>query len=207
MKNVSQLLGGMWFILLALVSAMGMGTHVSSISDLSISFLSRFCLAIFYCIIGYLILTRPHAKAQETRILPKVAAFVGTYMPWCVGFLPRTNHVGLEFLSTICIAIGSIMMLITIRHLGRSFSLVPQAHSVVRTGPYRWIKHPLYLSEELAVIGVVIQYLSPLSLIVLALHIAVQICRIRYEENLLRHSLPEYSIYEIARWRLIPCVW
>jgi protein-S-isoprenylcysteine O-methyltransferase Ste14 len=100
-----------------------------------------------------------------------------------------------------------IMMLVTIRHLGRAFSLVPQARSVVQTGPYRWIKHPLYLSEEFVILGVVLQHLSPVTVIVLVLHIGVQVCRILYEEDLLRRNLPEYSSYEASRWRLIPYVW
>jgi protein-S-isoprenylcysteine O-methyltransferase Ste14 len=100
-----------------------------------------------------------------------------------------------------------IMTLVTIRHLGKSFSLVPQARSVVQTGPYRWIKHPLYLAEEIAILGVVLQYLTPATVIVLVLHIGVQVCRILYEEDLLRRNCPEYSSYEASRWRLIPYVW
>lgn len=197
-------------MLLALVMALGLGTQISTISsvgDLTISLLSRLCLAAFYLIVGVLIMTRPHAKAQEPRMLPKVAAFVGTYLPWSITFLPRANHVGLDLLSSACVAIGTIMMLVTIRHLGRSFSIVPQARAVVQTGPYRWIRHPLYVSEELAILGAVLQYLSALSLAILAGHIVVQICRIRYEEALLRQTLPDYSTYEAARWRLIPYVW
>jgi len=106
--------------------------------------------------------------------------------------------------STACVLIGMIMMLVTIRHLGRSFSLVPQARNVVQTGPYRWIKHPLYLAEEIAVLGVVLRNPTPLTAVLLVLHIGVQVCRILYEEDLLRRNCPEYSSYEASRWRLIP---
>jgi protein-S-isoprenylcysteine O-methyltransferase Ste14 len=105
------------------------------------------------------------------------------------------------------VLIGMTMVLVTIRHLGRSFSLVPQARSVVQTGPYRWIKHPLYLAEEIAILGVVLQDLTLVTLIVLVLHIGVQVCRILYEEDLLRRNFPEYSSYEASRWRVIPYVW
>jgi hypothetical protein len=37
-----------------------------------------------------------------------------------------------NLLSTACMLIGMIMMLVTIRHLGRSFSLVPQARLVCK---------------------------------------------------------------------------
>ena len=78
---------------------------------------------------------------------------------------------------------------------------------MVQTGPYRWIKHPLYLSEEIVVLGVVLLYLTPGTVILLILHIGVQVCRILYEEDLLRRNFPDYSSYEASRWRLIPYVW
>ena len=78
---------------------------------------------------------------------------------------------------------------------------------MVQTGPYRWIKHPLYLAEEIAILGVVLQYLTPVTVILFVLHIGVQVCRIRYEEDLLRRNCPEYSSYEASRWRLIPYIW
>ncbi len=112
-----------------------------------------------------------------------------------------------NLLSTACVLIGMIMMLVTIRHLGRAFSLVPQARSVVQTGPYRWVKHPLYLSEEIVILGVVLQYLTPVTVLVLIVHIGIQVCRILYEEDLLRRNFPEYSSYEASRWRVIPYVW
>jgi protein-S-isoprenylcysteine O-methyltransferase Ste14 len=128
-------------------------------------------------------------------------------MPWTITLFGKTDQALPNLVSTACVLIGIIMMLITIRHLGRSFSLVPQARAVVQTGPYRWIKHPLYLAEEIAFLGVVLQYLSPATVIVLMLHICVQVCRILYEEDLLRRTCPEYSSYEASRWRLIPYVW
>jgi hypothetical protein len=52
-----------------------------------------------------------------------------------------------------------------------------------------------------------LQDLTPVTVIVLVLHIGVQVCRILYEEDLLRRNCPEYSSYEASRWRLIPCIW
>ena len=198
-----QLLGSMWFMLLALCVAIRIG----SFTDPWPSLLSSFCLAIFYMLLALLILTRSPAKAQAKGRLPRIAAFVGTYMPWTIAFFGETDKALPNLASTACVLIGMIMMLITIRHLGRSFSLVPQARNVVQTGPYRWIKHPLYLAEEIAVLGVVLRNPTPLTAVLLVLHIGVQICRIYYEEDLLRRSCPEYSSYEASRWRVVPYVW
>jgi protein-S-isoprenylcysteine O-methyltransferase Ste14 len=203
-ERMMQLFGGMWFMLLALVVAIKIG---ASLTDPWPSLLSNFCLAIFYTLLTVLIMTRPPAKAQAAGLLPRIAAFVGSYMPWTITFFGKTDQALPNLLSTACVLIGMIMMLVTIRHLGRAFSLVPQARSVVQTGPYRWIKHPLYLSEEIVILGVVLQYLTPITVILLILHIGVQVCRILYEEDLLRRNFPEYSSYEASRWRLIPYVW
>jgi protein-S-isoprenylcysteine O-methyltransferase Ste14 len=199
-----RLLGGMWFMLLALCVASKIG---SSLTDAWPSLVSSFCLASFYMLLALLIITRSPAKAQADGVLPRIAAFVGSYLPWTITFFGQTDQALPNLLSTACVLIGMIMMLVTIRHLGRSFSLVPQARSVVQTGPYRWIKHPLYLSEEIAILGVGLQHLTPVTVIVLVLHFGVQVCRIRYEEDLLRRTCPEYSSYEASRWRLIPYVW
>ena len=202
--RMMRLFGGVWFMLLALCVAIKIG---ASLTDSWPSLLSSFCLASFYMLVALLIMTRLPAKAQADGLLPRVAAFVGSYLPWTITFFGKTEQTLPNLLSTACVLIGVIMTLVTIRHLGRSFSLVPQARSVVQTGPYRWIKHPLYLSEEIAVLGVVLQYLTPVTVIVLVLHFGVQVCRILYEEDLLRRNCPEYSSYEASRWRLIPYVW
>jgi protein-S-isoprenylcysteine O-methyltransferase Ste14 len=202
--RMMRLFGGLWFMLLAFCLAIKIG---ASLGDPWPSLLSRFCLASFYMLLGLLIVTRTPAKAQAHGLMPIIAAFVGTYLPWTIPFFGKTDQALPNLASTACVLIGMIMMLVTIRHLGRSFSLVPQARSVVQTGPYRWIKHPLYFSEEIAVLGAALQYLTPLTVIVLVLHIGIQVRRILYEEDLLRRTCPEYSGYEASRWRLIPYVW
>src|SRR6202008_896296 len=199
-----RLLGGMWFMLLALCVA---SKIAASLTDPWPPLVSSFCLASFYMLLALLIITRSPAKAQADGVLPRIAAFVGSYLPWTITFFGQTDQALPNLLSTACVLIGMIMMLVTIRYLGRSFSLVPQARNVVQTGPYRWIKHPLYLAEEIAVLGVVLRNLTPLTVGLLVLHIGVQICRIYYEEDLLRRNCPEYSSYEASRWRLIPYVW
>lgn len=199
-----QLFGGIWFMLLALGVAINIG---SSADKPWPSLLSSVCLATFYVLLALLTMTRSPAKAQADGVLPRIAAFVGTYMPWTIAFFGKTDQALPNLASTACVLIGMIMMLITIRHLGRSFSLVPQARNVVQTGPYRWIKHPLYLAEEIAVLGVMLRNPTPLTAVLLVLHIGVQVCRIYYEEDLLRRNCPEYSCYEASRWRLIPHVW
>ncbi|PDT76899.1 methyltransferase [Bradyrhizobium sp. C9] len=202
--RIMRLMGSAWFLLLGFTVTFKLG---ASAGEPWPSIVSSLCLAVFYLMLAVLVLTRAPAKAQAEGLLPRIAAFVGTYWPWTITFFARTDGAVPNLASTVCVLTGMIMILVTIRHLGRSFSLVPQARSVVQTGPYRWIKHPLYLSEEIVFLGVVLQHLSLVTVTLLILHVAIQVRRILYEEDVLRRNLPEYSGYEASRWRLIPYVW
>jgi protein-S-isoprenylcysteine O-methyltransferase Ste14 len=210
----TRLLGSLWFLLLAAVTAkaawLGMTPHDSVVWSLERwpFVVSRICLAIFYLGLWALIIFRPPAVAQSDGLLPALTAIVGTYLPWSIPLMGHARHSELLSLSSaVGLLVGGILMIVTLAHLGRSFSLVPQARRVVSAGPYRWIRHPLYLSEGIAIMATALQYLSLLVALVLVALAAVQIRRILYEEELLGRTLPEYADYERSRWRLIPFVW
>ena len=84
-----RLFGGMWFMLLALCVAIKIG---ASLTDPWPSLLSSFCLASFYMLLALLIMTRSPAKAQADGLLPRIAAFVGTYLPWTITFFGKTDQ-------------------------------------------------------------------------------------------------------------------
>src|SRR5258708_5867571 len=208
-----RMLGSAWFLLLAAVIAQGTISELNragalaSYADWAV-LLSRSCQIAFYLILWWLIVTRPPAVARSDGFMPSLAAFAGTYMPWSISLVGQGEHsVVLNLLSAVCLIAGMLLAVFTVLHLGRSFSLIPQARRVVQVGPYRWIRHPLYLSEEIAVLGTVLQVFSIGALVMLLAHIAVQIRRILYEEKLLRQALPEYRADEASRWRLLPGIW
>jgi protein-S-isoprenylcysteine O-methyltransferase Ste14 len=124
-----------------------------------------------------------------------------------VFFAALTNSALLNLISSVCVIAGMALAIFTVLHLGKAFSLVPQARMLVRSGPYRWLRHPLYVCEEIAVFGTLLQFLSPITALMFVTHIGIQVCRIVYEERLLRENLPEFREYAATTWRLIPLVW
>jgi protein-S-isoprenylcysteine O-methyltransferase Ste14 len=98
-------------------------------------------------------------------------------------------------------------MVAVLLNLGRSFSIIPQARALVTTGPYAIVRHPLYLAEEIAIVGAVVQFYSPAALILLAVHIGLQLMRISFEEELLSQAFPDYGSYAGRTPRLIPYFW
>jgi protein-S-isoprenylcysteine O-methyltransferase Ste14 len=202
--STARALGALWF--LALAVAMAWPNPAAPMTTPAI--LAKSCIALFYLILWWLLIVRPPAKAEASGIAPRIAAFAGTYMPWTTPFLCKpVDSASLDLLSASVSLVGMAMVIVTIVHLGKAFSLVPQARTVVRSGPYRWLRHPLYLSEEIAVFGMALHYSSLTAFAILAGHIGLQVRRIYYEEALLRRSFPQYDHYAASTWRLVPFLW
>jgi len=77
----------------------------------------------------------------------------------------------------------------------------------VTTGAYSVVRHPLYLAEAVASLGIAILFLSPWAITIFITQLAWQLARIHYEEKVLRENFPEYEAYAKRTKRLIPRVY
>lgn len=95
--------------------------------------------------------------------------------------------------------------------LGRFFQYsigIQSGHTVVTTGPYRFVRHPSYTGLALGVIGYALACGDVWSLIAAAALAGLGLTvRIRVEEHQLRESLgADYDEFAASRKRLIPGV-
>lgn len=203
----TRMAGSAWFLLLAVFAAKSLWDarlHAEDFHTL-LSIVARICLVLFYLAVWALLIVRRPVAGRARGLFPGVAAFMGTYLPIAIPLLGHaTGSSTLLMLSSLFLVAGLIFMLITLFHLGRSFSIVPQARQIVRTGPYRWVRHPLYLAEAIATFGSVLQFLSIASIAIFAVQLAFQCVRILYEEQVLADTLPDYTGYSAEKWRLVP---
>ena len=79
---------------------------------------------------------------------------------------------------------------------------------VIDTGPYRFVRHPGYVSALLLFIGMALAFGSFWALIPAVIASAVLVLRTAWEDQLLHAGLPGYADYAArVRWRLIPGLW
>lgn len=85
---------------------------------------------------------------------------------------------------------------------------VEEGQKVISTGPYRWVRHPLYSGSAVMMLFTPLALGSYVSLPFFALLIPIYVVRLLNEEKVLRHELPGYAKYcEETRYRLVPHVW
>jgi len=93
--------------------------------------------------------------------------------------------------------------------LGRSFGVLPATRGLVTRGPYRVVRHPIYLGYLIGHVGFLLSNFSLQNVLVLALLYAAQTVRMVREEAVLKRGEqgPGYIAYCAAvRWRIVPFV-
>jgi len=81
-------------------------------------------------------------------------------------------------------------------------------HRVISTGPYAFVRHPMYSGMMLFFIGVPLLLGSWWGVAMLPLFVGLFAIRMRIEERTLVEGLPGYADYQAqVRYRLVPGLW
>jgi protein-S-isoprenylcysteine O-methyltransferase Ste14 len=162
----------------------------------------------FFVLLAAMAVVRGRAREKARGVEPRISALVGTFLVCAVALFPRRElSVGAEIAATTLILVGTALGAYVLTQLGRSFSVMAEARRLVTSGVYRIVRHPLYVAEEIAVIGLVIQFLSYQTLLLVAVHAGFQLRRMRNEEAILVSTFPEYGDYKEKTARLIPGIY
>lgn len=150
--------------------------------------------------------TRPVRKARGME--PRISALIGTFLLTVVVLFPRRDLSMIAGLvSALLTLTGNAFAVLVLTQLRGSFSIMAEARELVTAGVYRFVRHPLYLAEEIAAIGVVMQFFSPWTALILAVQIGFQLRRMRNEEVILAAIFPEYLAYSKKTARILPGIY
>ena len=159
----------------------------------------------FYLMIVSFYLVRRQATSTTPSIAARVLAVVATFTPFFVPLLTRpVADVTTLVVPSFLLFAGMAWSLWSVRHLGRNVSIVAQSRELTRSGPYRLVRHPLYLGEFVATIGIVLAGFTWAALGVLAVLATLQVYRSVKEEEVLSEAFPEYADYRLTTARLVP---
>jgi len=108
------------------------------------------------------------------------------------------------------IALGFLFIFFVFREnsYGASTIQVTEGQTVIATGPYAFVRHPMYAGALVMLIGTPLALGSWWGLFALLLISPVLIWRLLDEERFLRQNLPGYTEYQTkVKYRLLPLIW
>jgi protein-S-isoprenylcysteine O-methyltransferase Ste14 len=154
--------------------------------------------------------TEGHLLQSFGLMFAIIAAFVLPHLPPfdLVNFAP--THLLLSTAGLIMCIAGMALLVSGRQHLGANWSQTVAAkdeHELVTSGPYRYIRHPMYAGGFVACIGSAIVAGGPFVFLLLFLG-TLFLWRVHAEDKLMAQQFPtEYPAYMKRTKALIPFVW
>ena len=162
----------------------------------------------FLMLLGVTVVIRKPPVGRMRGVEPRISALTGTFLIMAIALFPRRElSLPLGIASTLLILTGEGFAIVILMQLRSSFSIMPEARELITSGLYRFVRHPLYLAEEVAAVGSVMQFLSAWTVMLFVLHIAFQLRRIWNEEAVLSQVFPEYSMYKVKTSQVLPGIY
>lgn len=153
--------------------------------------------------IQQLVRLRPIAKSES--LLPRIGALIAVCVPLAFPLLQRAPSNPLFDAAAVIISVvANAMSVVIVSFLGRSLSVMPEARQLKRSGPYAFVRHPLYLCEMIGTGAVALQYRSLPAAGLLLAAIALQLARGRWEEEVLARAFAEFAPYRAQTPFIIP---
>ena len=150
-------------------------------------------------------------KAQKIIMSLASAGFIGMLV------VPGLDHrFGWSHVPLFLVLVGDVMaagffgvafLVFRVNPYSAATVEIAEGQKVISTGPYAFIRHPMYAGGWLLFVGSPLALGSWWGLVPFAAALPALIWRLLDEEKLLKKNLPGYTEYcERVRWRMIPGV-
>jgi protein-S-isoprenylcysteine O-methyltransferase Ste14 len=152
------------------------------------------------------LLFRRAAQQISSRPMDYVIAAAGTLLP-LAALPPSANPIAPMWLCVLLLMAGLLLHLAAKLSLRRSFGIVAADRGIKVEGPYRFVRHPMYLGYILVHLALLLA--GPLwwNAAVFAVTWIAFLLRISAEERVLSHNAEYRAFQGKTRFRLIPGVY
>ncbi|MBO0865255.1 MAG: isoprenylcysteine carboxylmethyltransferase family protein [Mycobacterium sp.] len=124
------------------------------------------------------------------------------------GWSPVPTAICLAGNVLVAVGLGVVALVVIQNNHAATTVRVEAGQTVVSTGLYGLVRHPMYTGNVIMMVGLPLALGSYWGLAFLVPGLIVLASRIRDEEKLLREELKGYREYtQKVRYRLVPCMW
>ena len=175
---------------------------------------SAFSFADWIYVSGHLLvlgiaIMRPRPEVQDLSLSSSIAVVVSyaypyaqvVYLKWSPG-TPMWPLIG-----SILVLLGACLSFASLISLGRWFGVWPAFRGLTMRGPYRLIRHPMYLAYILQDIGYNLYEYNFGTVLLVMVGWASLFYRIRAEERILSQNAGWSDYVALVRYRLLPGLW
>jgi len=154
-------------------------------------------------------LTRPAPTMRDYSIPSSIAVGVAYLYPYAQVIWLRwaPGNVTSPAAGLVLVILAAGLSLVSLLTIGRLFGVRPALRGLVTRGPYRLVRHPIYLSYVIADIGYNLQEWNSGTIALVLAGWASLVYRIKAEERLLSHHSGWQTYAASVRSRLLPRVW
>jgi protein-S-isoprenylcysteine O-methyltransferase Ste14 len=157
----------------------------------------------------------PRAESEPAQKIIMVFAMLGFIAMLVV---PALDHrfrwssvpASVSVLANVLIALAFLFIFFVFREnsYGASTIQIAEGQTVISTGPYALVRHPMYAGAFVMLVAVPLALGSWWGLFAFLLILPVLIWRLLDEERFLRQNLPGYAEYQTkVKYRLVPFIW
>jgi protein-S-isoprenylcysteine O-methyltransferase Ste14 len=162
-----------------------------------------------HLIVLVIALTRRRPKVRDYSIVSSLAVGIAYAYPYAQVIYLRWSpgYVAWPAAGLILVTLAAVFSFASLVTIGRLFGIRPALRGLVTSGPYRFIRHPMYLSYILADIGYNLQEWNFVTILLVLVGWASLVYRIHAEERVISQH-PEWPAYVVSvRYRLFPGLW
>jgi len=154
-------------------------------------------------------LTRDAPKARDYSLGSSIAVGVAYIYPYAQVIYLRlsSGYVASPAAGLALVTLAAGLSLVSLLTIGRIFGVRPALRDLVTSGPYRFVRHPMYLSYVMADIGYNLQESNFVTLVFVLVGCASLVYRIEAEERVLSQHAAWPAYLALVRYRIFPGLW